>query len=206
MKEPLTEAWMPLDISEKDVLEAMKSLQGYLDITPGDFREVYQAAYSLAVRRLLDTLTAGSIMSSPAVVVEQEMALVQAASLLAEKQVSGSPVVDARGEIVGVVSEKDFLKEMGFAETPSFLQIATHCLHKKGCMIGRLRNRTVGDIMTRPPVTGGTEMRIGAISVLFAEKNINRLPIVDARNRPVGIVTRTDLAHSLHILGQGRKS
>ena len=66
----------------------------------------------------------------------QQMALVEAATLLAEKRISGAPVVNSAGRIVGVVSEKDFLREMGFGATPSFMQIATHCLNNKSCMIG----------------------------------------------------------------------
>ena len=121
----------PLDISEHDIVEAMKSIPGYIDITPGDFREVYQRAYMLAVTRLLTSLNAAKIMSRKVVVLGQETALVQAASLLAEKKISGAPVVDCDGRVVGVVSEKDFLKEMGFGENPSFMQIATHCLGNK---------------------------------------------------------------------------
>ncbi len=200
MKETSGGEFIPVDISEQDVVEAMKRIAGYIDITPGDFKEVYQTAYSLAISRLLDSLTAGKIMSKPVLFVEQEMSLVDAAYLLAEKQISGGPVVDRDGRVVGVVSEKDFLKEMGFGATPSFMQIATHCLNSKGCMIGNLRNRTVGDIMTRPPITAGLEMTIGTISTLFAKRQINRLPIIDADGRPVGIVTRTDLAHSYHDL------
>jgi CBS-domain-containing membrane protein len=201
MKEIRTGELTPLDISEQDVVEAMKAVEGYIDITPGDFKEVYQAAYALAVKRLLNTLKAGNIMSKTVVLLEQEMALVQAAALLAEKKISGAPVVNSDGKLVGVVSEKDFLREMGFGATPSFMQIATHCLNNKSCMIGRLHNRTVGDIMTKPPITGALEMTIGTISALFAERGINRLPIVDDDGRPVGVVTRTDLAHAFHILG-----
>ena len=168
MKETPAESFIPVDISEQDVVEAMKRIAGYIDITPGDFKEVYQTAYSLAIDRLLNSLTAGNIMSKSVLFVEQEMALVEAAHLLAEKQISGGPVVDRDGRVVGVVSEKDFLKEMGFGETPSFMQIATHCLNSKSCMIGRLRNRTVGDIMTKPPITAGLDMTIGTISTLFA--------------------------------------
>jgi CBS-domain-containing membrane protein len=205
MKEIRTGELTPLDISEQDVVEAMKAVEGYIDITPGDFKEVYQAAYALAVKRLLNTLKAGNIMSKTVVLLEQEMALVQAAALLAEKKISGAPVVNSDGKLVGVVSEKDFLREMGFGATPSFMQIATHCLNNKSCMIGRLHNRTVGDIMTKPPITGALEMTIGTISALFAERGINRLPIVDDDGRPVGVVTRTDLAHAFHILGGALK-
>ena len=100
------------------------------------------------------------------------------------------------------MSEKDFLREMGVGATPSFMQIATHCLNNKSCMIGKLHNRTISDIMTKPPVTGAPGMTIGSISALFADKQINRLPIVDDNEQPVGIVTRTDLAHSLHVFGE----
>jgi CBS-domain-containing membrane protein len=200
MTEPSEETFNFVDISEQDVFEAMKRIPGYIDISPGDFEEIYHTAYSLAVARLLNSLTAGNIMSKPVVCVQQEMALVDAAHLLAEKQISGGPVIDRNGRVVGVVSEKDFLKEMGFGKTPSFMQIATHCLNSKSCMIGKLRNRTVGDIMTRPPITADSEMTIGTISTLFAKRQINRLPIIDTDGLPVGIVTRADLAHSFHDL------
>jgi CBS-domain-containing membrane protein len=196
---------IPVEISEQDVIEAMRAIPGYLDITPGDFKEVYEAAYNLAVKRLLTSLKAADLMTRPVQLVSQEMDLVKAAALLAEKQISGAPVVDHQGKIVGVVSEKDFLKEMGFGATPSFMQIATHCLNNKGCMIGNLRNRTIGDIMTRPPITGSPEMTIGEISALFVDRQINRLPIVNADGRPAGIVTRTDLAHSFSIIEEGLK-
>ena len=85
---------VPVEISEQDVIEAMKAIPGYLDITPGDFKEVYQAAYALAVKRLLTSLKAADLMTKPVHLVGQEMDLVQAAALLAEKQISGAPVVD----------------------------------------------------------------------------------------------------------------
>jgi CBS domain-containing membrane protein len=193
---------IPVEISEEDVIEAMKAIQGYLDITPGDFKEVYQAAYALAVKRLLNTLKAADLMAQPVQTIHQEMELVKAAAMLAEKNISGAPVVDHEGKIIGVVSEKDFLKEMGFGATPSFMQIANHCLSDKSCMIGKLRQRTVAEIMTKPAITAGPEMTIGEISDLFADRKINRLPIISTDGQPIGIVTRTDLAHSYSIFGR----
>lgn len=196
----------PPAISEQDIIEAMKSLQGYVDITPGDFKQIYQIAYTMVIKRLLNTVTATEMMTKTVLLVEQTMSLVQAASILAENQVSGAPVVDDEKKIIGIVSEKDFLKEMGFGANPSFMQIATHCLHDKSCMIGNLRGRTVSDIMTKPPVVGAPETTVGDISAIFAEQKINRLPIVDKEGLIVGIVTRTDLARAYHALREGPKS
>lgn len=205
MRELPDDVSSPLAISDEDIILAMKKIPGYIDITPGDFKEVYQAAYALAVQRLFNTLTAEAIMTKSVLLVDERMNLVQAAALLAEAQISGAPVVGHEGRIVGVVSEKDFLREMGVGEKPSFMKIATHCLNNQGCMIGRLHDKTVADIMTRPPITGTPAMTIGSISALFAERQINRLPILDAQQRPVGVVTRTDLAHSFHNHGRRKK-
>lgn len=206
MKKADSKEWSPLDISEEDIVKAMKEIPGYIDITPGDFKEVYQAAFALAIKRLFKTLKAENIMTASVLSIDQGMDLVQAAALLADKQISGAPVVDGNGRIVGIVSEKDFLTEMGVGAKPSFMRIAAHCLNSEGCMIGRLQNKTVGDIMSKPPITGRPEMTVGDIAALFADRQINRLPIVDSENRPIGIVTRTDLAHSFHVYGEGAKS
>lgn len=192
----------PLAISDEDVIEAMKGIPGYIDITPGDFKEIYHLAAGLAVKRLLGSLTAEKIMTRPVLAIAGTMALVDAAALLAEAQVSGAPVVDEGGMIVGVVSEKDFLREMGMGDKPSFMRIATHCLNHQGCMIGRLHHKTVAGIMSRPPLTGTPEMTVGAISALFAEHRINRLPIVDGRRQPLGMITRADLANAFHTFGR----
>jgi len=194
---------VPLDISEDDIVEAMRAIQGYLDITPGDFRQVYQAAYTLAIQRLFNTLTAADLMTSPVLQVDQDMNLIEAAGLLADKQVSGAPVIDSSRKIVGIVSEKDFLREMGVGGTPSFMRMVSHCLHnKESCMIGKLYSRTIGEIMTKPPITGSPEMSISAISSLFVARKINRLPIIDSSGLTVGIVTRTDLAHTYSVFDE----
>lgn len=191
----------PVDISEADVLAAMKAMRGYIDITPADFREVYRVAYALARDRMLNSLTARDLMTAPVHCAGQEMDLIQTATLLAEKGISGAPVVDGKGKIVGVVSEKDFLAGMGAGRTGSFMQVIAHCLKDKGCVATPFRNRIVRDIMTAPAVTAAPDISIANISALFTEKNINRLPIVGSDGRPVGIVTRANLVSSYCMIG-----
>ncbi|SDO72022.1 CBS domain-containing protein [Desulforhopalus singaporensis] len=191
------------DISEGDIIKAMKAIPGYIDITPGDFREIYHVAHTLAVQRMLDSVTASGLMTSPVLSIEQTTQLAEAARMLASNQITGAPVVDSEKKVVGVISEKNFLIEMGLGASPSFMQIATHCLHDKSCLVARLHGRTVRDIMTQPAITGDKQMTIGEISAIFTRQKINRIPIVDRDGTVVGIVTRTDLTHGFHIFSQG---
>jgi len=104
-----------IDIAEQDVIAAMKDIQGYIDISPGDFREVFQVAYKHALQRIWNSRVAQDMMTQPVQCLGADIDLIQAATFLAEKRFSGAPVVDTNGSIVGVLSEKDFLAQMGLA-------------------------------------------------------------------------------------------
>lgn len=189
----------PIDLSETDIIAAMKDIHGYIDISPGDFREVFQVAYRHAVERLVESRKAVTIMTSPVHQIALGMDLRQTAAFLAEKGISGAPVVDADARLAGVVSEKDFLVKMGLGKTASFMQIIAHCLNNKGCVATLLRNHRVEEIMTTPAISAGPEITVGVISALFIDRQINRLPLVDTEGRLLGIVTRTDLLHAYRL-------
>ncbi len=193
----------PVDISESDVISAMKEIQGYIDIAPSDFKEVFQIAYAHAMRRIMKSRTAGDIMSRPVACIQSSMDMIDAIHFLAGKHFSGAPVVDASGKIVGVLSEKDFLRKIGLNQPNSFMEILSQSLNRHGRLLSDLHNHAVGEIMSTPPITAGPEMTMDLISSLFLEVQINRLPIVDAAGRPIGIVTRTNLVQSYCALQRG---
>lgn len=196
----------PIEISETDIVEAMQDIEGYIDISPGDFREIFLLAYRHAVDRLTRHRTAGEIMSRPVHCLNRALDLQQAALQLAEKGISGAPVVDDKGLLIGVLSEKDFLLRMGVGPEPTFMKIISHCLNDQGCLVTVLRNHRVEEIMTRPPISGGPEINAADMASLFAKNRINRLPIVDPDGQPIGIVTRTDLVHCHCLFGEGERS
>ena len=72
-------------LSDADVIAAMREIPGYLDISPADFREVFQVAYVHALKRVRDSIRAADIMSRPAHCVGSDLDLIQAATLLAER-------------------------------------------------------------------------------------------------------------------------
>lgn len=201
MIDSLSEGCALPDISEQDVLEAMKTIPGYIDITPADFREVYRVALVAAQKRIMTIVKVTDIMSSPVHTIQKSMDLVRTAKLLAERRVSGAPVVDDHGKVVGMVSEKDFLVRMGAGQGSSFMMIVATCLESKGCVAAPLRKLTAGDIMISPAITAREDISAAKAAALLMERGINRLPIIDSNGYPLGIVTRSDLVRGYGRLG-----
>ena len=186
----------PTDISETDVLEAMKAINGFIDITPEDFREIYRFAFQKAVERLNKSVIARDIMTSTVISVKDDTSLLSAAELMAANNISGLPVIDASNLVVGVISEKDFLYEMGDLEKQSFMGVVVQCLKNKGCAAISLRSQTAADIMSTPPITVLEVTTVSEIAAIFEEKNINRVPVVTPSSELKGIIARSDIIQS----------
>lgn len=186
----------PIDISDDDVINAMKTIPGFLDITPSDFREIYMYAYRQAMERLGHALTARQIMTTKVIFVTEEASLLHTALLLAAHTISGAPVVDSLLRVKGVISEKDFLVEMGKKKETGVMGLIAECLKNKGCLAAPFREKTARDLMTSPPWTVHGETPVVEIAALFEEKKINRVPVVERDQTLIGIVTRSDIVQS----------
>ena len=180
-----------IDISDDDVLTAMKEIGGYLDITFGDFKELYHVAGSHALKRLMLSVKARDIMTKKVISVNKRTPAKEIAELMARHNVSGVPVVDDE-HVIGIISENDFLSRMGKKEIKSFMNIIARCLEDRGCLAVPIRNQKAEDIMTSPVVTAREDTPVLDIVNLFSEKNINRVPILNQEMNLVGIVSRAD--------------
>ena len=188
-----TEAYCrPVDISDDDIYDAMKEIPGYLDITPGDFKEVFRFAYQHAVERL-SSVKAGDVMVTEVVSVTRKTPLDQVAAVMARHGISGVPVVEEGEGVVGVISEKDFLTRMGEQDTETFMGVVAECLKGLGCVAVSIRGQNAEDIMTSPAVTVNEETSIREIANLLTEKNINRVPVINRKGHLVGIISRADI-------------
>ena len=182
-----------LELNETDILEAMKEIPGYLDITPRDFKEIYSLAYRQARSRLFREVTAATIMTKDVVVVSEDTPLAEVAAVMGENGISGLPVVDRSGRVTGIISEKDFLTQMGVTGPKNFMTLVANCLATKGCVALPIKKQLAKDIMTSPPITVTGNTTINEIVALFKSRNINRVPVVDSNGKVIGIVTRGDL-------------
>ena len=186
----------PPDISDDDILDAMKGIQGYLGITPGDFKALYQSAYTHAVERLSRTVTAREVMTDRVICVQADTPAAEVAQTMANHGISGVPVVDRENRIIGVISEKDFLFHMGSQDKASFMEVIAHCLSNKGCVAISMRRQNADHIMTSPAITVQEDVSVSTISGILTENKINRVPVTDKEGKLFGIVARADIVQS----------
>jgi CBS domain-containing protein len=135
------------------------------------------------------------LMTQEVVCVRPETTLKEVARLLVDNRISGMPVLDERGRVVGVVSEADILHR------------ESEPLGRDG-LLARLFDdsirieaekaaaRTAGEAMTAPAITIEGYRVASAAARTMIDAAVNRLPVVDVHGKLLGIVTRADLVRA----------
>jgi CBS domain-containing protein len=148
-------------------------------------------------------MRAHQIMSKPVITVKHDATIVEAANIMLTRHISGLPVVDAAGKLVGIVSEGDFVRrsEIGTARRQSrwlkFIlgpgKSASDFVHEHG--------RKIAEVMTLSPVTTTEDTPLAEIADLMERKNVKRLPVV-RDDDVVGMVTRANLLQAVASLSR----
>lgn len=184
-------------ITDEDVLEAMKEIPGYLDITPTDFIEIYRIAFDHAVTRIKTAIRAEHVMTCKVVSILEEAPVMEAAVRMRDHDISGLPVLNGDGVLRGVISEKDFLSRMNEEKIPSFMQVLIQCMDDTRCFALPLKTLKVRDIMSSPPVVVHKSLKLLDVANLLDRYNINRVPVCDDNNALAGIIARSDLVQAM---------
>jgi CBS domain-containing protein len=143
-------------------------------------------------------MKAVDVMTRNVVSVKPEATVLQAARLMLQHHISGLPVVDGDGHLVGVLSEGDFLRRRETATERrrsrwlEFLmgpgKIASEYTHSHG--------NKVAEVMTRDLVTVSEDAPVEDIVELMERRRIKRVPVLRGE-KVVGIVTRSNLMHAM---------
>jgi CBS-domain-containing membrane protein len=181
-----------IDISDDDIFAAMKEIDGYIDITLNDFKELYLFTCNHAAERIINSITAKDVMTKEVISVNKETPLEEIAAIMEANLISGIPVIQDNNKVIGVISEKDFLFHLGLEKNSSLMGVISQCLGNNGCLIIPIQNKKAGDIMTSPPVTVKETTPVAEIMGMFTEKKINRVPVLNEDGELVGIVSRGD--------------
>lgn len=143
-------------------------------------------------------MRAHQIMSRNVITVLPETPILEAAQKMLENRVSGLPVLDTSGKLVGIVSEKDFLRrsEIGTVQKNSrWLQYFLGPDRSAGDFVHE-RGRKVKDIMTPDPIVADEATPLDELVRLMERNGIKRLPVM-RDGRLAGIVTRANLVRAV---------
>jgi len=148
-------------------------------------------------------MRAHQIMTRPVITVTPETTILEAANTMLQKHVSGLPVVDASGKLVGIVSEGDFIRrsEIGTQRKRGrFLKFilgpsaaAADFVHEHGTK--------VAEIMTPQPVAVTEDTPLEEIVRRMENNNVKRLPVMRG-DKIVGIVSRANLLQTVASLAR----
>jgi predicted transcriptional regulator len=127
-------------------------------------------------------LTAKDLMNHEVVTISEELTLEEAAQLLAKEQISGVPVVDARGRCVGILSATDFLALWAMKGERTDAEVRRH--------------------MTADPVMVGPATPITELAWKMINAHIHRVIVVDEQEKPVGVVSSTDVLAAVTFRGK----
>ncbi|MGE5689281.1 MAG: CBS domain-containing protein [Pseudomonadota bacterium] len=134
------------------------------------------------------------LMTRDVATVTRDTPLKEVARVLAQKGISGVPVVDGNGHVLGVVSEADvLLKERGPVQNGG--RFSWFLEPRDAADTAKLAARTAGEAMTAPAITIGPERPASAAARIMVDRGVNRLPVVEDEHL-VGIVTRADLVRA----------
>ena len=178
-----------MELTDDDILDAMRHIPGYLDITTEDFRSIYRLAHRHALGRLFVGVTAARLMRSAIEPLWPEMKMDKAARILADSGYKGLPVVDANGCVIGMLTETDFLKRL---KAGSFLELLLRMLEDSFEFTHRCHETTVSAAMTQPAVTVNRDAGFVEILEAFYRHGGRSMPVVGDDGRLLGLLLKKD--------------
>jgi CBS domain-containing protein len=144
------------------------------------------------------TMRVKDVMTPKVICIGADEPVLKAARLMLQNRISSLPVLDKEGELVGIVTEGDFLRrgELGTQrQRPKWLEfivgpgkLAQEYVHTSG--------RKVEEIMTPDPWTIGEDETLEAVVEMMERRHIKRI-LVTRSGRMVGIISRANLMHAL---------
>lgn len=148
-------------------------------------------------------LAVTELMTSDVLALSADLSVEEAVALLGERGISGAPVVDAEGRLIGLLDDSDLILAEARVHAPSAIEILgayftlPGARHKFEEEVRHALGRTVGDLMHARPPSVTISATLEDVATLMTERQVSRVPVVDDDRRVIGIVSRGDLVAAL---------
>ena len=144
---------------------------------------------------------AADIMTREVITVRRETSVRELAAILMDNTISGVPVVDEAGSVVGVATESDLIDQNKKIHIPTAVSILDAFIFLEGTErmekdIQKFAGSTVADIYSSSPVTVSSDTPLDELATIMSEKGVHTLPVVD-NGKLVGVIGKKDIIRTL---------
>jgi CBS domain-containing protein len=123
--------------------------------------------------------TVGEVMTPDPVSILESASLAEAAKILDSKKITGLPVIDPDGSLVGVLSQTDLVRARANQH-----------------LVANWPGLPVGQIMTKPALTIASSASLEEAAKVMEQRRVHRLVVTDDAATPIGIISTSDLVRS----------
>ena len=146
--------------------------------------------------------TVADVMTRDPICVRPETPLNEAIKILVERRISGLPVVNEAGKLVGILSETDLMWQETGVTPPAYIMFLDSVIYLENPAryerdLHKALGQTVGEVMTAEPLAIAPEKSLREAAQLMHEDGVRRLPVTDADSRVIGILTRGDVIRAM---------
>jgi CBS domain-containing protein len=124
-----------------------------------------------------DIRTVGEVMTANPISIAETASLAEASGIIESKMITGLPVIDEAGTLVGVLSQTDLIR----------VRADQH-------LASNWRGLAVGEVMTRPALTIAVTATLNEAARQMDERGVHRLVVTNQAATPIGIISTSDLA------------
>lgn len=147
--------------------------------------------------------TVREVMTPNPITITPTAPLQEAIQILAEKRISGLPVVNDQGDLIGIISDTDLMWQESGVDAPPYIMLLDSIIylqnparHEKE--IHKALGQTVEEVMSDRPITIKADQSLREAAHLMNDKKIRRLPVVDSQSgQLVGILTQGDIIRDM---------
>ena len=190
------EALPEIELADEDIIDAMRHIAGYIDISTEDFRSIYHLAHHHAVDRVFSDVRAESLMLTDFEPLRPDMRMDEAARQLVAQRLKGLPVVDADGRVCGMLTETDFVRRL---QAGSFLELMLRLVESGAALATRCHETAVGDVMTPNPVSVGRRAGFREITAAFHRHKGRSMPVVEPDGTVCGLLLHRSFISACHL-------
>ena len=187
---PIVVEWIDTPERVERVLPKIKALVADGLITVETVEIVHQPRR--AARDLGERTSVRDVMSRDVVAARPDAPLASTVRQLVESPYRALPVVDPQGRVVGIVTNSDLVERGGLGLRVELLRTLSP-RELAAELAASERGKTVADVMTSPVATIGPAATLADAAHLMVARSLKRVPVVDERDRLLGMVSRVDL-------------